>query len=114
MMDEKTQATWDLLEELRLPDPMRMAFARMLKTFAGKNKDYSHGSWRSSFDEVADGVGTTGGQVCETLLELKRARLRALSSNGRPPANESVDDTYLDRAVYAALAFGLYLDDATA
>ena len=49
--------------------------------------------------------------MCETLVSLKQARLRALRQNGRPPINESILDTYLDRAVYATLSLGLVLDD---
>lgn len=72
-----------------------------------KRADYAvDGDPFSNFYAVARrvshlGIGPMG--VLEVLLAVKEERLIALAANGRDPANESVDDTYRDLAVYTTL-----------
>ena len=101
------------LAGLPMAPEMRDAFGMMLKMQVRKNKDYSRdGSWRNNFDEVGDDTGVGAQGTCEVLIALKQSRLRALKEEGKAPVNESVLDTVLDRAVYAAIALALYLDDS--
>lgn len=83
---------------------------RMREIHARKNADYSHGSPYSNFEEAAIASGTTVSQVFRTLIGIKLARLTALEKQGTAPQNESIQDTYLDLAVYAALMASYFLD----
>jgi hypothetical protein len=96
-----------------LPLPIRRAISRMCDVLGAKNADYAtDASWRSNFDDMAAQEILQGAyQAADLLVELKQSRLRALRSSGRRPRNESVDDTYLDRANYATLALALLMDD---
>lgn len=95
-----------------LPESIARAIQTIQDTFAKKNADYADkSSWRSNFDQVAkqmcfkDGVDSA-----DTLIAVKQARLQALRANGTSPKNESLIDTYLDRMVYAVIAYALVLD----
>ena len=69
-----------------------------------KNQDYASGSNPySNFEEAASATGLTVDQVFAVLMGIKQARLKQLSEPGRVPNNESVLDSKLDLAVYAAL-----------
>lgn len=67
----------------------------------------------SNFMQTADAMGLEGFtpvEAAEFNVVQKEVRLRALRANGRmdDPANESVEDTLLDRAVYAVLVLALW------
>jgi hypothetical protein len=47
--------------------------------------------------------------VCDVMVAVKNGRIANL--RGRSASNEHVRDTYLDRALYAIFAYGLYLRD---
>lgn len=84
---------------------------QMAETHDKKNADYSHGgNYYSNFEEAATAAGTDIGTVFRTMIGIKLARLNALSKEGKPPLNESVQDTLLDLAVYAALYASYFLD----
>jgi hypothetical protein len=69
----------------------------------GKNSDYSDDSNPySNFEGTAELTGLTTEQVFHVQLGNKMERLRQLMS-GKEPNHESLDDTILDLAVYAAL-----------
>jgi len=69
----------------------------------GKNADYSDDSNPySNFEGTAELTGLTTEQVFHVQLGNKMERLRQLMS-GKEPNHESLDDTILDLAVYAAL-----------
>lgn len=91
-----------------LPGPIKEALAKVETIFAKKNADYASGSWRSNFDLVAAQMSVTPVSVVDTMIAVKQARLAAL--NGRPPENEAVEDTYLDRMVYGVIAYAVLLD----
>lgn len=95
-----------------IPPPVERAIERIRATFAKKNADYAEdGAWRSNFDDIAHQMDAGAVDAADTLIAVKQARLRSLKRNGRGPQNEAVDDTYLDRAVYAVIALALLMDD---
>ena len=70
-----------------------------------KNEDYANDNPYSNF-ETAAGIargfrGTDA--VFATLIGIKIARLQELIGGNKTPNNESVEDSLLDLAVYAAL-----------
>lgn len=96
-----------------LPPPVQRAVDALIETFTRKSADYADDSnWRSNFDAVSRQMGFPAVVAADTLVAVKQARLQALSANGRPPANEALADTYLDRMVYATIAYALLLDEA--
>ena len=82
-------------------------FTRLLQDMAEthnlKNADYAHGDPYSNFTEAAATAGCSIDAVFAVLIGIKLARLRALAINGTEPNNESIQDSRLDLAVYAAL-----------
>ena len=76
---------------------------RMWTTHRSKQHDYADDSNPySNFEGAARIAGLTVAQVFHALLGVKMERLRQLSS-GKEPNHESLDDTLLDLANYAAL-----------
>lgn len=79
--------------------------AKMGEIHDRKNHDYAaNNNPYSNFEEAAGvAMGFTGvDAVFAGLIGVKLARLRQLKS-GKEPNNESVQDSFLDLAVYAAL-----------
>ena len=94
------------------PAAILAALDRMAAIFASKNADYADGSsWRSNFDDVGRQMAIPGEDACEMLIAVKQARLRSLRTSGRLPANEAVEDTILDRAVYSLIALAMQLEN---
>jgi hypothetical protein len=74
-----------------------------------KNADYATADDPySNFEHAAKAAGMTVMQVFDVLLGVKQARLVELTAGGKVPNNESIRDTLLDRAVYAAIAVAYY------
>lgn len=93
---------------MSLPDAIEVALDEIKKTFERKSSDYAEDDdWASNFKLAASTTGGTPVEVVDTLIAVKNARLVALRANGRAPTNETVRDTYLDRAVYAIIALAL-------
>jgi len=101
--------------EGNLPASIEKVLDHITQTFVSKNADYSADAdgWRSSFDDIARQCGISATEAANTLIAVKQARLRALQANGRAPANEAIEDTLLDRAVYSVLALALWQEDNT-
>lgn len=96
-----------------MPAPIAAALLKIVSTFARKNADYAvDGEWRSNFDSIARQMSIDPVQAADTLVAVKQDRLRTLRLNQRGPANEAIEDTYLDRMVYCVIAYALLLDDA--
>ena len=76
--------------------------AEMEKVMLGKGNDYANEDRLSAFKQVAFITGLTEEQVISVFLATKIARLSNLFS-GKEPNNESIDDSILDLANYAAL-----------
>jgi hypothetical protein len=94
--------------ELDPADPIDAVLIEMHNIQRAKRKDYAFdGNPFSNFEGAAVRValpGVTALEIIEVLIAVKDERLAALGNNGRAPANEGVLDTYLDRAVYSAIA----------
>jgi hypothetical protein len=93
------------------PPAVERALETMRAIFAKKNADYAAGDWKSNFMDVAVQMGwDSPAEAAEVLIAVKQARLKSLRVNGREPANESVTDTVLDRAVYALIRLAMELE----
>lgn len=78
--------------------------AKMQATHDLKNADYAKaGNPYSNFEEAAAVAGTDADTVFRVMIGIKLARLNELLSSGKIPNNESIQDSRLDLAVYAAL-----------
>lgn len=89
----------------------------MRRTHDQKNADYAiDGNPFSNFEEAAASAGVTVDQVFAVLIGIKQARIKALTSQGKAPQNESLQDSIKDLAVYAALraAYQVEMPDLSA
>lgn len=87
----------------------------MVKMNRRKRADYaSDSNIFKNFDEVASASQgmVTAKEYADIQVIMKTARIQNL--RGRPAVNESVIDSYLDRAVYSVLAYGLALRERDA
>lgn len=100
--------------ELDPNDPFDKLIIPIVETNRAKRKDYAKdGDIFSNFRGVAKRVGHNDPlQAVEHLIATKEERLAALAHNQRAPENETVLDTYLDRAVYAIISYGLACEAA--
>lgn len=101
-------------EYLPLP-PTNPKFHRALQLMQEihdkKSADYATTANRySNFEEAAATAGVTVDEVFGVLIGVKLARLRELLGSGKKPNNESIADTKLDLANYAALWFSYDLE----
>lgn len=84
----------------------------MVETHERKKADYAgEGDPNQNFYDTAYQLSSTAGLSVEQLLATKAARLRVLLpalGSGGSPKNESVEDTILDRAVYAVIALTIW------
>lgn len=90
------------------------ALRDILSMFRRKQADYSpskldNGRWQN-FIDMGKHIDNTAGAAVEMLIELKTSRLPALMLAGTDPTNESILDTYLDRAVYCLIAVAMLKD----
>ena len=94
-------------------DPFEAACIEMVKMNRAKRKDYAlDGDPFSNFHMTSSMMGLDGFGPLESVqfnLFQKMARLHSLRKNGRmeATANEAVDDTYLDIAVYATILLAM-------
>lgn len=94
-------------------DPFEAACIEMVKMNRAKRKDYAlDGDPFSNFHMTSSMLGLDGFGPIESVqfnLFQKMARLHSLRKNGRmeATANEAVDDTYLDIAVYATILLAM-------
>ena len=77
---------------------------QMATVHDAKNHDYAQdGNPYSNFEEAAATAHVPVDAVFAVLIGIKLARLGELTHSGKEPTHESVQDTRLDLAVYAAL-----------
>jgi hypothetical protein len=76
-----------------LEDAFSAITCKMLKTFIKKNKDYGKGN-----------ILDTGELGIIFRINDKIRRLQNLTQNEKDPENETINDTWLDIAVYAVIA----------
>lgn len=85
-----------------------------LKTHRAKRADYAgSGHPNQNFYDSAVQLDLTAGHSVEALIATKQARLKVLlpqywSDSQSTPANESIRDTLLDRAVYSLIALTIW------
>lgn len=86
-------------------NPKFTAFLQKMQEMHNKkNADYaSGGNPYSNFEEAAAAAGCSVDTVFAVMIGIKIARLKELLNTGKTPNNESVQDSRLDLAVYAAL-----------
>lgn len=82
------------IEETNITE-MRELYANLLQTYIDKNSDYGN-----SFDQSIDEFGLIAGVV---RMSDKLNRLKTLINKPRSKVAESLHDTALDRANYAAM-----------
>lgn len=92
--------------------PFEAALAEMLFTARAKGADYALDAdpW-SNFRGTAGHFGLEIWEAAIFNVVQKLQRLRALRANSRPPMNETTNDTYLDIAVYATLAYAMFREE---
>ena len=77
-----------------------------------KNQDYSAYHPLENFFRVALDVGISPEKVVEVFIATKSIRIQSLLSKGALPQNESIVDSYLDRAVYSLIGAVIHsMDD---
>jgi hypothetical protein len=94
---------------IEVPDHLVPAIERMIDVLEKKKHDYAGlDQWRN-FRDTSNHFGFPMYESADFNEIQKLSRLRTLRvSDG--PVNESVLDTYLDKANFALLAFAMYLD----
>jgi hypothetical protein len=99
------------MRTIEVPDQIADAVQQMVSTFKSKNGDYSTSDtqWASNFLMTSQYLGMPPWVSCDFNEVQKLARLTALRSRGKEPNNEAIQDTYLDKAVYAMIAYALLL-----
>jgi hypothetical protein len=99
------------VKNLEVPDHLYAALRNMVDIFVSKGQDYSHSddAWASNFVATSSHFGIQPWQSADFNELQKLARLSALHHRGKKPNNETVIDTYLDKAVYALIAYALLL-----
>lgn len=84
---------------------------KMSEMHEKKAADYSHAGDRySNFREAAVAAQTDISTVFKVLMGIKMARLNELEGMGKKPNNESIQDSRLDLAVYAALYASYFME----
>lgn len=97
-------------------NPFEAVLIQMVQTHRKKKKDYAGaGHPNQNFYDTAVQLGLFGGHSVEALIATKQARLKVLLpqfwNEGSSPANEGIEDTLLDRAVYSVIALTIWGED---
>jgi hypothetical protein len=95
-------------------DSFHVAIIEILKIHGKKGADYALDTDQySNFRDVASMMSEQASKqpwlAADFLEMVKLARLKSLRTNNREPMNESVLDTYMDKATYAVLAYAIVL-----
>lgn len=97
--------------ELDLNSGFDAAIHQIVQIARAKGADYAKdGNQWSSFIQTAELMGMTPWEVANMFEITKLTRISALKSNGREPENETVYDSYLDKAAYAVHALAMLID----
>lgn len=93
------------------PDHFLQVLDKIKATHLKKRADYSDPRDPfSNFKEAALMAGITTSQSFELLIGIKQARIKQLLQPNRIAVNESLEDSLLDRAVYAFLALAYFME----
>lgn len=86
--------------------------AQMSALHQKKNHDYaSDADPFSNFTFAANHAGVDVDTVFRVMIGIKEARLRELTSAGKVPNNESIEDTRIDLTMYQALRCAFTMKD---
>lgn len=95
--------------ELNPDDPFEAVLIEMVTLNRSKRHDYAgQDHWAQNFYDTAYQTNSNAGTSCELLVATKQSRLRVILKPGHAVSNESTRDTLRDRAVYSAIAVGIY------
>lgn len=100
--------------ELNEDNAFEAALIAMVVTHRAKAQDYATKEQpNQNFYDTAHQLNLTGGHAVEALISTKQARLRVLlpavwEDSDAKPANEGIEDTLLDRAVYSVIAMTIW------
>jgi hypothetical protein len=99
--------------ELNADNDFEAVLIEMVELHRRKAQDYaSPGEENSNFRDTAHQLNMTSGHSVELLIATKQARLRVLLpkhwKKEGAPANEPIQDTLLDRAVYSVIALTIW------
>lgn len=102
-----------LIQPLRANNPKFEGILQKMRVLHNKKShDYARDSNRySNFEEAAETAGTDVGTVFRVLIGIKLARIKELESSGKEANNESLQDSRIDLANYAALYASYYEKD---
>jgi hypothetical protein len=77
-----------------------------------KRADYASGEdFLLNFERIASATGMRVTDIIDVQTALKGGRIANLSRKLVTPVNETLTDTYRDRAIYSLLAYGSHLRD---
>jgi len=87
------------------------ALATIAETHAVKDHDYAgeDDEW-VGFRQTSEHMGIPLWESADFNEVQKLGRLKTLRERGEDPLSETVEDTYRDKAVYAVLAYAMYLE----
>ncbi len=88
------------MREIAMPEEYLLKAASVMEL---KRQDYTTSEWSDNFELAAMLAGTDVRTVLMVMIGTKVARLQALFTRGKGPNFESVEDTLVDLANYAAL-----------
>lgn len=91
--------------------PFEEVLVGIVETYHRKANDYTReGSspW-DNFDGVEQALGLPAGTATDVLIATKMHRKKALATREGGPQNEALEDTLLDHAVYAVIAYARHL-----
>lgn len=99
--------------ELNSNNAFESTLIKMVEMHRKKALDYAGQDHpNQNFYDTAYQLTLTGGHSVEALISTKQARLRVLLpghwGSGLHAANEGIEDTLLDRAVYSVIALTLW------
>lgn len=95
---------------LEIPEHLYPALKRMLDTLTKKKNDYSQSGPWANFNFTSKHFGFPNYEAADFNELQKLSRIRSLR-DGRDVLNEPLEDTYLDKANFALLAYAMFLEE---
>jgi len=109
-ISDKPRETYEIKP---IPTKFSLLLEQMAKIHASKSADYSKAADPySNFKYAAQVADVPIYKVYLVLLGVKFARILQLLESGQTPNNESINDTFLDSATYAAIMSSHLMEDS--
>jgi len=99
------------MTDIEIPEHLIPALTKMLSVLGKKRSDYAGEDAWSNFRATADHFDLEIYEAADFNEVQKLSRLKTLRRSGKPPQNESIEDTYLDKANFALLSYAMYLHE---